>query len=311
MRLMQRRRTFQLTAPVTIGGRTLAQRTVLELQLGERHAEVSPLPGLHRETLDDVAAVLADARALQKKPRGSFLEKLAALNNNPAWRALPPSLRLGLEGMLHGSVEDFQRPIEDLPITARLIDQDPGGDLSHLAQVPAVKVKVGRRTPDQEAALLEEVRQALPEDAEVRLDANRALTLDQAVALTERCPITPSFIEEPLIDPTELPAFAERTGWPVALDESLHDPALADLHTADFVAAWVIKPALLGLWPTLKRFEQAPDHVACVVSACFDGPVGLGLLMELAEVAPGHPAPGLGTVFWLADDGKPTPWKKV
>jgi len=311
MRFMHRRRTFQLTAPITVGGRTLTERTVLELQMGERYAEVSPLPGLHTESIDDVIRLLPEARAMQKKVRGSFLEKLTALNNNLAWQGLPPSLRLALEGMLHGSVEDFERPIVDLPLTARLVDQDPGGDLSHLAKAPAAKVKVGRRDRELEAALVREVRDALPEGAEIRLDANRAFSLDEAVALAGAVDLTPAFIEEPLADPGEVPAFCERTGWPVALDESLHEPRHADLLTCDSVAAWVVKPALLGLLPTLQLFDRAPDGVTCVVSACFEGPVGLGLLMELAEVAPGHPAPGLGTVFWLADDGRPTPWKKT
>lgn len=311
MSLRWRRRTFALTQPIRVGGVESRKRTVMELQLDERWAEASPLPGLHAERLDDLPPLLPGALALMNQASGSYLEQLAALAALPAWSSLPPSLRCGLEGALMESPDDLERPVSPLPPTALLVDQDPDAPLDHLSGARCVKVKVGRRALDDELALLARVRTTLPSDAELRLDANRAFTLDQAVAFAAAVGTAPSSIEEPVSDPRELASFIARTGWPVALDETLHEPAHARLRGLDGVVAWVVKPALLGVHGTLALFDQAPEGVVCVVSASFEGPVGLGLLMELAEVAPGCPAPGLGTINWLADNGSTSRWTTV
>jgi o-succinylbenzoate synthase len=198
-----------------------------------------------------------------------------------------------------------------MPPTAALLDEDPDGPLDRVVGAHCVKVKVGRRDLDAEVDLLRQVRRALPDGAELRLDANRAFTLDDAVAFAGAAGEAPAFIEEPVRDPADLPTFCERTGWRVALDETLLDPAGAMLQTHPMVAAWVVKPALLGVHRTVSLFDAAPDHVACVVSSSFEGLVGLGLLMELAEVAPGRPAPGLGTLDWFAGEGRTSRWKVV
>ncbi|MEZ4386993.1 MAG: enolase C-terminal domain-like protein [Candidatus Krumholzibacteriia bacterium] len=311
MDLRWRRRTFPLIRPIEVGGVESRKRTVIELQLDGRWSEVSPLPGLHHEPLEALPPLLPGALALLRQVHGTYLEQLAALNALPAWSALPPSLRCGLEGALMVVPDDLERPGSDMPPTALLVDQDPTEPLDHLSGVRCVKVKVGRRALDAELALLARVRATVAADAELRLDANRAFTLDEAVAFTAAVGEAPASIEEPLRDPRELPEFIARTGWPVALDESLHEPSLRHLRTVDGVVAWVIKPTLLGVYHTLALFDQAPAGVACVVSASFEGPVGLGLLMELAEVAPGCPSPGLGTVHWLADDGHASRWTEV
>lgn len=311
MELRWRRRTFGLTRPLVVGGVESRKRTVMELQLDERWSEASPLPGLHAERLDDLPPLLSGALDAMARHLGTYRERLAALDADPDWRALPPSLRCGLEGALMTSPDDLEREDHDLPPTALLVDQDPGRPLGFLSGARCAKVKVGRRPLADEMTLVREVRAALPASAELRLDANRAFTLDQAVAFVEAVGEAPAFIEEPLADPAELLEFVARTGWNVGLDETLHEDLHRELGHADGVAAWVLKPALLGVGPTLALFDAAPDGVACIVSACFEGPVGLGLLMELAAVAPGLPHPGLGTVHWLADDGKASRWTEV
>jgi O-succinylbenzoate synthase len=311
VRLRWRTRTYPLTRPLRVGDAPLTERKVMELQLDDRWAEASPLPGLHRESLGDLVPLLPAARERLVDLTGTFGEKIAALAADDAWQALPPSLRCALEGALLESVDDLERPVAPMPPTCRLLDQGPDDPLDGVVGAGCVKLKIGRRDPAAEQALVRRVQSMLPAGGELRLDANRAFTLDEAVTFAAGIDDAPGFIEEPLRDPRDLPEFWRRTGWPVALDETLHDPAHADLRSNEAVAAWVIKPALLGLAPTLALFDAAPEHVACVVSSSFEGLVGLGLLMELAEVAPGHPAPGLGTVDWLAGDGRTSRWTVV
>lgn len=311
MQLSWRLRTFPLTRPLHVGCVVLHQRTVLELRLGGRVGEAAPLPGLHTESHDDLPALLPDALAILERANGSYLERLAALADEPRWAALPSSLRCGLEGAMLVSVAELERPVADAPPSSLLLDQDPDAPLDHLAGTRCVKVKVGRRDHESERRLLARVHEVLPPDAELRLDANRAFTLDDAVALADDVGFTPAYIEEPLHDPRDVDAFITRTGWPVALDESLHEPEHADLRFHDGVTAWVVKPALLGVSHTLDLFDRAPADVACVVSSSFEGPVGLDLLATLSHVAPGSPAPGLGTAAWFADTDHTTPWTEI
>lgn len=306
-----RKRTYPLTHPLRVGDQELRERAVIELQLEDRWAEIAPLPGLHDEQLADLPALLPDALVRLAAATGSFREQLASLNDDPGWCGLPPSVRCALEGALLVDVADFEREVAPMPPTARLIDQDPDASLERVIGARCVKVKVGRRDREAEVALVRKIRRILPADAELRLDANRAFTVDEAVAFAKAVDLTPAYIEEPLADPGGLSDFVATSGWPVALDESLHEPEHAELATHDGVVAWVLKPARLGVHRTLQWFDRAPAGTACVISSSFEGLVGLGLLMELATVAPGHPAPGLGTVDWFAGEGRTTRWTAI
>ena len=311
MRLAWRRRTFRLARPLRVADRLLRGREVLELRLDGRSGEAAPLPGLHRERLDALPPLLPHARALLAAERGSYRQQLARLAADPRWAALPPSLRCGLEGALLADPEDLERPTGELPDSAVLVDRAPDASLDDLAGAGCVKVKVGRRDREAERHLLVRLREVLPPGAEVRLDANRAFDLESAVAFARAVDRAPAFIEEPVRDTDDLPAFVARTGWPVALDETLHEHPPDALSDLPGVTAWVVKPALLGVHGTLALFDHAPPGVACVVSAAFEGPVGLDLLQTLARVAPGRPAPGLGTRAWLGATVATTRWREV
>jgi O-succinylbenzoate synthase len=311
MGLAWRRRTFRLTRPLQVAGRPLHAREVLELRLDGRSGEAAPLPGLHGERVDALPALLPGARSLLAAARGSYRQRLARLAAEPRWVSLPPSLRCGLEGALLVGPDDLERPAGELPDSAVLVDRAPDAALDDLAGARCVKVKVGRRDRAAECRLLARLQEVLPAGAELRLDANRAFDLESAVAFAAAVAPAPAFIEEPVRDPDDLPAFVARTGWSVALDETLHDHPPDALSDLPGVSAWVVKPALLGVHGTLALFERTPPGVVCVVSAAFEGPVGLDLLATLARAAPGRPAPGLGTRAWIGATDAATPWREV
>ena len=316
MKLACRQVLLPLRLPLRVGGVTLDERLVLELRLtgaDGRHGlgEAAPLPGLHAERLDQLPDLLPAARRLIAEGCG-FLATISSLHDHAEWRALPPSLRCGLEGALLA-----RSPLAALgtpPAGSELFD---GGltDVTTMApDTRCLKVKVGRRDPATEVAVLRRLRERLGQGAEIRLDANRAYTLDEALAFTAAVrELHPVWIEEPLQDVTEMPEFLARSGLPVALDETLHEPGRTDLASLDGVAAWVLKPALLGVGGTLTAFTRAtgsPNRPCCVVSSSFEGPRGLELLHTLARCAPGLPAPGLGTARWFGES-EPEPWVVV
>ncbi len=314
MKLFWRQVDYPLLRPLTVGGKVLHERSVIELRLesfrGTSYGEASPLPGLHSETLEELPAMLPQALDRLNRPRNVFDLRVEAVADHDPWRELPPSLRFALEIAV---VRLFQRgerptylvglPFSVAPPSCGLVDRDLADLDPGLAAHRCLKVKVGRRAMHTEVAIVHALRRVLGDHAELRLDANRAFSLEDALDFAhEVASARPVWIEEPLRDPSQLPQFTARTGLRVALDESLHEPEHAALAAADGVAAWVLKPALLGLLGTVELFGRAlvaPNRPQCVVSSSFEGRLGLETLRFLANCAPGLPAPGLGTGEWL------------
>lgn len=87
----------------------------------------------------------------------------------------------------------------------------------------ALKVKVGRRAdPLEDAAALLAIRAAVGPGVRLRADANRAWSLEQAVAFARAVPAAVlEYVEEPTKDPADLAELYRRTALPLALDESV------------------------------------------------------------------------------------------
>jgi len=316
MKLAWRHVRLPVVLPLRVGGVTLRERVVMELRLTGADGrcgvgEAAPLPGLHVERLDELPDLLPGALNLITDDQGS-LGAISSLNARADWRALPPSLRCGLEGALLARAPSF--PVGTPSASSELFD----GGLKEVTAISTgthcLKVKVGRRDLAEEVAVLQRLRAHLGSAAEIRLDANRAFTLDEALAFTAAVrEVNPVWIEEPLQDVTAMPEYLARSGLFVALDETLHEPERTNLASLAGVTAWVLKPALLGVGGTLDAFTcatESPNQPCCVVSSSFEGPCGLRLLSALAGCAPGLPAPGMGTARWFGD-GEPQPWVVV
>jgi O-succinylbenzoate synthase len=168
-----------------------------------------------------------------------------------------------------------------------------------------VKLKVGRRTVARDAERVQALRRGLGAGPSLRLDANRAWSLDRALAfagaLGPEC--APEYIEEPLRDPTQLPTFAEQSGLPVALDETTRERGPSVLSALAPIAAVVLKPTLIGGATATRSWAEAARDVGAtpVVSASYESGVGLRLLVVLAAALSDAPA-GLSTYARLAAD---------
>mgnify|MGYP001256869079 CR=1 FL=1 len=82
------------------------------------------------------------------------------------------------------------------------------------------------------------------------------------------------YIEEPLQNPRELSCFP----YPFALDETLREPENRDLVYLPMCAALILKPTLLG---DISLFLKM--HRRCILSHCFEGPIGVGQIAKLAK----------------------------
>ncbi|MBI3602594.1 MAG: o-succinylbenzoate synthase [Candidatus Omnitrophica bacterium] len=236
------------------------------------------------------------------------------LRNWAPLQSVCPSVRFGVEAAILDLVCHSQKitlaeflgaSLKDISTAALLqgsseqIVQESKDYLQQGYQV--FKLKVGSRNIPLDVKKVTQLREILPQDVLIRLDANRAWSLKEAelfgqLAGGDRI----EFIEEPLSDMSQLALFFQKTSLPVALDETLRFlPALA---SQEAVKAYILKPTVLGgITATLDWIKQAKIlGKQAIISSCFESGVGLKTLANLALLT--DQVPGLGTGRWLGED---------
>ena len=170
----------------------------------------------------------------------------------------------------------------------------------------AVKLKVGNRPVQEDVALVRSMKEALGGGVALRLDANRAWTLDEALEFARGIEgARVEYLEEPLSDPADLETFTRDCGVPVALDESLVGMAPEFLEEQRYAAAVVMKPSFLGGISRMLRLAEGAASLGLrpVVSSAYETGVGTAALVALAAGLGGGEIPaGLDTYRRLAGD---------
>lgn len=188
------------------------------------------------------------------------------------------------------------------------------------------KLKVGRRErPIEDAAVLHKIREVVGYQINIRVDANQKWTYEQAVEFASRVKsLRLEYIEEPVNSANDLIKFCEKSGLPVALDETIDNikgdviPKLHQfLHPG--IVALVIKPSVVGGFENaahIAKWAQLHDKMA-VISSTYESSVGLASYIQLAHYIDqqnsivsriknrgtcGAAAHGLGTYQWLRED---------
>ncbi len=166
---------------------------------------------------------------------------------------------------------------------------------------------------DEDLARLEAVRDALGPHGRLRIDANGAWDVDEAVrAITELHRFELEYVEQPTATLEEMAAVRRRTDVPLAADESIRtaeDPLrVAGLEAADLV---VLKVAPLGgVWAALDVADACGLPV--VVSSALETSIGLAAGLAFAAALPDLPyACGLATADLLEADVVAEPFTVV
>lgn len=312
-----------LTAPLQLGASTVEHRRGLLVRLETEQGAVgwgdaAPLPGFSSEMLSEVVASARDtaprwAGAEIPEAEEGLAHSLAAL---PMPSECPASLRFATESAvvdLLASVRDTSAAavLGSLRLTVALnalitsTDDGPAQAARHRKQgYRAVKVKVGRTEMETEIDALRAIHRELGDGIALRADANRAWSLDEAVAFAEATrDLQLAYVEEPLADPTQLSEFLSHTDLPVALDETTRERSPDSLLPELSVTAVVLKPTLLGgIQKTQAWSRIAQEHgVTPVLSASYESGIGMRMLVALAAVGPDTPV-GLSTYTRLRND---------
>lgn len=293
---MRQAHLYRYTLPIQTGvvlrTQPLHFREGLILQLQqdaqEGWGEIAPLPFFSQESLEE--ATLQTEMWLNQWLVG---DDLSVEDCFPSV-ACGISFALGeLSGKLGGQ-GNFQ--------TALLCDGDTEKWRAKLERMPkstVAKFKIGRGSPAEEGQKVNDLL-ATFSHIQLRLDANRAWSLQQAVEFAEKIakPLRShiQFIEEPCRTPKLSVQFAQETDIAIAWDETLREPDFSlDIKG---LRAIVIKPTLIGSFKKcvdlVKRAEQR--GLIAVISSSLESSLALTQFARFAEQFTPHQIPGLDTL---------------
>ncbi len=293
----------------------LKNRAGLLIQLIEQSGvtgwgEIAPLPGFSAETLQQ-----ATEEALKLKHDISFQPTL------PSVQCGIELAREDLESRMAGRLPFVwftENPKKNsiFSVTKLLLGSE--NEILKSAQsalrsgFAAVKMKVGHLPLIEGIDLVWQVREILGENVSIRLDANRAWSMDQACRFGNgiaACKI--DFIEEPLqAGLQQHRSFYEMTGIPVALDETLYQQTdvmkIFETSLKPWVRAFVLKPMLIGGFKICQEIASKASalNINTILSSSYESGLMTQAIARFAQVLPAAHELSLGidTYENLADD---------
>lgn len=282
--------------PIVMMGREISERHGAILSIKDNvgnHGlgEISPFPGLSRESLQQALQQLKAFVPILSNTPGIDFESIKTLTSD-----LFPSVRFGVESALIHLQANKNRtsiggllasdPLGTINVNALVTgEQNLVQEIEDIRQkkYKAVKIKVGRDKIEQEIKFVRSVRQKLGPEIAVRLDANRAWNLDNALLFAHSvkdCGI--EYIEEPLKEASFLETFFDETGMPIALDESLTLVSAANPPRGTH--AFIIKPGVHGgVFDVMELIKAAAcQNIEPVLSSPFLSAVGVMTALNIA-----------------------------
>lgn len=283
---------------------TTREGFILEWQdaRGRSHyGEAAPLPGVHEETLAEVADTLRAAASVLNHgmpDRAKFNWTRPLFNLLVGGEDVLPSARFAVESIfssyaLHEFFAESATPVT-FPVADLWVGDEAEEDVVPLG--PVVKLKIGGRSWADEAVRIKAIHQKFP-NVTLRLDGNRSFTRETALRLWDEVRTLPiQYWEEPgQLPETSLQLRPE--GIPIAWDETLWNLSPDQYPEGE---AYVIKPSRhLGISGTLAAGATGKP---LSLSSCFESGVSLPVYALLAQRIGAKEALGLGTYRFLRED---------
>ncbi len=257
--------------------------------------EAAPLPEIGTESIEETA------KALQS----------GVTDSAPAARAGIELALLDLEAQRAGRrlAERFSpNPRESVPVNALLTGEDPEilageGAAAIGAGFTTLKIKVGIAGAERDERRVAALREAVGDAVRIRIDANGAWEIGEAVAILRRLErYAIEYVEQPV--PRALAEVRSKCGIRVAADESVrsaHDAKrLIRQRAADIL---IVKPMAVGgltiAWEIARMAQDA--GLGVVITSILETAVGIAGALHLAAALPESDlAHGLATADILA-----------
>jgi o-succinylbenzoate synthase len=306
--------TFADPLPTAFG--TLRERELLMLRLSDGDGvvgwgEAAPLEPYDGVALEDAQEALSAYEPLLRDgddaSGGELLDACRAAADLPQALAAVDLALWDRAGTREG------RPVaqlltdeaaEAVRVNATIPAEDRAGAAEQAAAAAragftCVKVKVGI---GDDAGRVAAVRAAVGPEVELRLDANGAWGVEEAVrAIETLAPAGLELVEEPVHGVGPMREVRDRVAVRVAMDETAGDPGSLTAKVADAVCLKVSRCG--GITPLLAQAALVQATGAEVyVASTFDGPVGVAGALHAAAALRPAPACGLGTLELFADE---------
>jgi L-alanine-DL-glutamate epimerase-like enolase superfamily enzyme len=296
VRLEVRERRLRLREPLRAAWGELTERVILEVELtgddgvtgrGEA-APLEPYDGVSlamcRAALDAYAEVLAPR---DYASGGELLDACRAAADLPqALAAIDLALwdRAGRRSGTPAAWLLFDEPLDRVPVNATIGALDRAGAAAAAARAaaagyPCVKVKVGA---GDDAGRVAAVRAAAGADMALRLDANGAWTVDEAVRWIEALSAAGlELVEEPAHGVAAVRAVRDRVPVRVSLDESAGEPGALAAGVADAICLKISRcGGISGLLAQASLARAMGTEV--YVASTYDGPLGIAAAVHAA-----------------------------
>jgi L-alanine-DL-glutamate epimerase-like enolase superfamily enzyme len=312
MRLEIAPRRLRMRRPLTTAHGTVAERELLDVLVigadGVAGAgEAAPLPSYDGVSIDDVRAALEDCRPVLRDAEGlrpamvvaacretAVLPQAVAALDLALWdlagrRAGEPVWRL------LGVGPDAPAPVA---VNALIGAEDRAGAAAQGAAAAqagyrCVKLKVGI---GDDAGRLAAVRAAVGPEVAIRLDANGAWSVEEALASLRALAASGiELCEEPVHGVESLGAVQDATEIPIAMDETAVAPGALDSGACRTVCLKLSRcGGIGGLLEAAERVRAAGAEP--YLASTLDGPLGIaGALHAAAVIRPERPC-GLATL---------------
>jgi L-alanine-DL-glutamate epimerase-like enolase superfamily enzyme len=267
--------SLRLRTPVRAAWGTLERRELLRVRLRDTGNDFGVGEAAPLEAYDGVS--LAAVRAELERGEPSLPHAVAAVNM-AEWDLRGRRDARPVAALL---ADD---PLGAVPVNALVAAEDRETASGEAAAAVAagfrcVKVKVG---VGDDAGRLAAVRSAVGTDVALRIDANGAWTIDEAIAaLRSLTPVGIELCEEPVHGVEALSAVRAAVEVPVAMDETAREPGAPASGAADVVCLRV--GAQGGISQVLETAAAARAAGSDVyLASTFDGPVGVAAALHAA-----------------------------
>ena len=324
MKLEIERRTLELSTPLASSYGTVREREVLIVALiggdgVEGYGEAAPLEAYDAMSIERVQRVLESYRpALERSPDMNGAEVIEACRSVEDLPAALAAIDLALWDRAGRRAEKpvaellSDDPVSHVAVNATLSALDRAGAAEQAARAVAdgfqcLKLKVGVA---DDAGRVAATRAAAGPHVSLRLDANGAWSVEQAVAAIEAlAPAGLELVEEPTHGLQATREVRERVAVRVAIDETAAEHGALTAGVADAVCLKISRcGGIAGLLAAaaLVRATGAEIYLASTL----DGPLGIAAAVHAAAaLASRGPMPhcGLATLDMFANLENPLP----
>jgi L-Ala-D/L-Glu epimerase len=326
MRMAVRRERLRLREPLRTAYGTVSERELLIVSIADEdgisgYGEAAPLEPYDGVSLDRVARALELYRPIvegersQARGGAEIVDECRRADDLPqAFAAVDLALwdRAGRRAGRPVCSLLTDTPAPDVRVNATLSALDRAGAAEQAARAvelgfECLKLKVG---VGDDAGRVAAVRAAAGPDTQLRLDANGAWSVEQAIRSIEAlAPAGLELVEEPVHGLQAVRAVRERVATRVAIDETAAEHGALTAKVADAVCLKISRcGGISGLLAAaaLVRASGAEPYVASTL----DGPLGIAAGVHAAAALASRgslPACGLATLAMFDDFDDPLP----